>query len=165
MKKPISVLVALVASLIASGAEFKHAAATVDAPGVWEKDKESSDDTLILNSKPQGQQIVVSILSLKKEATDLDQIADAAAKMLDVRLKSAQKLSGGGVKFDNPEVSTTDFAVVCVCRGYAAKDKVRMAFRIEGASKTVRSISVYDYTGQSADEFQKWSTAILAGVK
>jgi hypothetical protein len=102
MKKPISLLLALIASLGASGAGFKHAAASVDAPGAWEKDKESADDTLILNSKPQGQQIVVSILVLKKEAADLDQIADASAKILEVRLTGAQKLSGGGAKFDNP---------------------------------------------------------------
>jgi hypothetical protein len=147
-----------------SGVEIKHAVATVEVHGEWEKDKESGDDTLILNSKPEGHQIVVSILNLWKEAADLDQIVDTSKKIFALRLSAAQKLSPD-VKFENPEVSNTDSSILCICRGFAPKEKVRIAIRIEGSSKTVRSTSIYDYTGQSAEVFQRWSTEVLAGVK
>ncbi len=165
MRKIVSVATALFASLTASGAESKYPAATVDVPGAWEKDQESTVDELTLNSKPEGQQIIVSVLRVKKELTDLDQVADIAAKIYEMRVKAFLTLSKGTAKFDKPESAATETSVVCVCRGYVEKDKVRMAVRVEATSKIVRSTSVYDYTGQSAEEFQKWSTAILAGVK
>src|SRR4051812_16712510 len=122
MKRLTFLVVLLGYSTLVSGAELKHAAATVDVRGEWEKDKESSDDILILNSRPEGRQIVVSVLRLKKETADLDQIVNAAMKIFEARLKSAQKLSPD-VKFGNPEVSNSESTILCVCRGFSPKEK------------------------------------------
>ena len=69
------------------------------------------------------------------------------------------------VEFERPEVDTTASTVVIVCRGSVPKAKIKVAIRVEGIAKHVRSTSVYDHTGLSSDDFRKWSAAIFAGVK
>lgn len=164
LKRSISFI--LVIGLVASvfGAEFKHPTATVKAKGSWKQDSESNNDLLILDSDPKGRQIVISVLRADREAANVDQVAQATARIFEQRLAAAQKFSPD-VKFDKPEVTTTASTVVCVCRGFAATAGVRMVFRIDGSTKSVRSVSVYDYSNPTAEAFQKWSKEILAGIK
>ena len=165
MNKLVSVLLLLISALALSAAVFTHPVATVNVPGAWDKDPDSSDTTLILNSRTAGQEIVVTVVRLKKGATDADQIAEATMKVFKVRLSAAQSLSNGGVKFDDPEVTSAHASMVCTCRGYDARKRIRMVFRVEGSPDQVRSTSIYDHTGQSAETFRTWSSAMLAGVR
>jgi hypothetical protein len=164
LKRIASLILFLGLVAVAPGFEIKHPTATVKARGSWKLDADSNNDLLILNSDPKGHQIVVSVLRFSQEAANLDEVAQVTAKMFELRLGAAQKMSAD-VKFDKPEVATTESGVTCVCRGFSPAAKVRLVFRIEGSKKMVRSISVYDYTSASPDAFQKRSNEILAGIK
>jgi len=147
--------------------QLKHPAAKVEVPGSWEKDQQSTDEELTLNSKPEGRQIIVCVLCLKEEPKNRNQAADIAAKIYEMRLKAFLKLSAGTAKFDQPQSGVSETGVVCLCRGCDQKNRVRMAVRIEASMKSriVRSTSVYDYTGMSGEDFVSWSNSILEGVR
>jgi hypothetical protein len=167
MKKLLPALAAFLAVSCGGAAEFKHAVATVEVGGSWQKDGESSEDTLILNSKPEGHQIVISALLLKKEPKDIDELMAVAVQIYQKRMAAFMVLSKDTAQFEKPETDATESSVTCRCRAYSKRDGTRMSVRIEANATTriIRSTSIYDYTGMPAEDFAKWSDTMLEGVK
>ena len=164
MKNLVTLALVIIGLSLIRAAEFKHPVGNITIPGDWEKDPDSTDEELVLNSRPEGQQVIIG---LRKARTEIPKkkFRPVIDEELKIRRRLAEKVSGGDVALEEPVVTESQSGATGLFRAFDRNHHVRLAVRIDVSRSGTRYSSIYDYSGKSAEEFTKYSKSVFDAVK
>jgi hypothetical protein len=119
-------------------------------PGVWAE--RASDDGFDFVNEALGEQILVSVLDVKRILTNVE-LTDAVKGLAGIRRESLLKLSGGRAQIEPTQVVPVVGQVAMRFIGIDSANKIRFITEIHGQSSRVVTISFYRYSLDTADEF------------